>query len=177
MQSILLIIIIVIVTVWYFRRHKVVLSKITGQFLVQSPIKPEYDLSRYNKKPFLFDTVSEFRFFSVLTDLVGADYHVFPQVNYSHLIVPHTRSSFEDRRYRSHIERKSADFVVCDKKTCVPCLVVDLDGAVHKQLDVHRKDLEIDVILQAAGLPILRLSNEEALDKELVSEKVMEMLR
>jgi len=138
---------------------------------------PAYDLGEYGKKPFLFDTAAEFHFFPVLEELVGGDYRVFPQVNYSHLIVPRTGSWNGDRRYRSHIERKSADFVVCDRKTCVPRLVIDLDGGVHRRPNVHEKDMEIDAVLRAAGLPILRLTNEEAGDRELVKTKVLELLK
>ncbi len=103
--------------------------------------------------------------------------YIFPQVNYSHLIQNRTGSHYEDRRYRSHIERKSADFVVCDKKTCVPCLVIDIDGSVHNRLDIHEKDAEINQILNAIGLPILRLTNEDSRDRELVKNKVFGMIK
>jgi len=138
---------------------------------------PAYDLGEYAKKAYIFDNTAEFHFFTVLEELVGSDYRVFPQVNYSHLIVPRTGSRYGDRRYRSHIERKSADFVVCDRKTCVPRLVIDLDGGVHRRPDVYEKDMEIDAVLRAAGLPILRLSNEEAGDREGVKAKIAEALK
>jgi very-short-patch-repair endonuclease len=37
--------------------------------------------------------------------------------------------------------------------------------------------MEIDAVLRAAGLPILRLTNEEAGDREGVKEKVLSALR
>ena len=138
---------------------------------------PTYNLNEYMKKPFLFDTTAEFHFFSVLEGFVGNDYLVFPQVNYSHLVVPRTGSWNRDRRYRSHIERKSADFVVCDKKTCVPRLVIDLDGEVHRRQYVHVKDVEIDQILKAVGLPILRLSNDEVSNIDTTKVKILAMLK
>jgi len=144
---------------------------------IEGPTKHTYDLNEYAKKPYLFDTVAEFHFFSVLEEVVGSGYRVFPQVNYSHLIVPRTGSWNGDRRYRSHIERKSADFVVCDRTTCVPRLIIDLDGSVHLRPDVQIKDREIDEILRVAGLAILRLTNEEATNRESVKAKVSAMLK
>ena len=59
----------------------------------------------------------------------------------------------------------------------MPRLVIDLDGGVHRRPDVHEKDMEIDAVLRAVGLPILRLTNEEAGDIGLVKEKVLSALR
>ena len=175
MQYIFLIIVIVIVIIWYRRRHR---GHFSHQMLgsLEQP-KPTYNLEQYIKKPFLFDTVSEFHFLPLLTDLVGTDYYVFPQVNYSHLVEARAGNYYENRRLRSHIERKSADFVICDKKTCVPRLVIDLDGSVHTRSDIHEKDTEIDEVLKTVGLPILRLSNKESTDKELVKSKVLGLLK
>jgi very-short-patch-repair endonuclease len=175
MQFLFLIIVIVAVIIWYLHRHKNFFSSPKVKETEQD--RPSYDLGKYVKKSFLFDTVSEFHFFFTINDMIGADYCIFPQVNYSHLVESRAGNFYENRRLRSHIERKSADFVICDKKTCVPRLVIDLDGSVHNRSDIHEKDTEIDEILRAIGLPILRLSNKESTDKELVKSKVFGFLK
>ena len=98
-------------------------------FFKKSKSKP--DLSVFEKKPFLFDTTSEFNLYKVLLEMFGDRYHIFPQVNYSHLIQPRKTTWEEERRHRSRIDRKSADFVFCDKERIVPQLVIELDGSVH----------------------------------------------
>ncbi len=176
MGPLIVIIVIVVVILWYRRRNK---PHAENKFDVHAFLhaQPSYDLNIYKKKQYLFDTSSEFLFFNIVTEIIGADYYVFPQINYSHIIATRSGSSYENRRYRSHIEKKSADFVVCDKKTCMPLLVIDLDGSVHDRPDIHEKDVEIDEILKAINLPILRLTNEESKDRELVKEKIFKIIR
>ena len=176
MGPLIVIIVIVVVILWYRRRNKpLVENKFDASVFLRA--QPNYDLNIYKKKQYLFDTSSEFRFFNMVTEMIGTDYYVFPQINYSHIIATKSGSFYENRRYRSHIERKSADFVVCDKKTCIPLLVIDLDGSMHDRPDIHEKDVEIDEILKAINLPILRLTNEESKDRELVKEKIFKIIR
>src|SRR3989338_3108718 len=73
------------------------------------------DLSPYQKKKYLFDTTSEFNLYKILLELYGDRYHIFPQINYSHVVDVKKIDWPEERRYRSRIDRKSADFVLCDK--------------------------------------------------------------
>ena len=101
---------------------------------------------------------------------------IFPEVNYSHIISIKKQSDYEMRRYRSHIERKSADFVICDKDNCIPLLVIDIDGEIHNRSDRKKKDKEIDDVLHSIGLPIIRFTNEQSRDKEFVKTRVLKML-
>lgn len=136
----------------------------------------KFDLSLYQKKSFLFDTTSEYHFFKLFNELFGNEYHIFPQVNYSHLIVEKTNDPYINRKYRSHIDRRSADFVVCDKDKCIPILVIDIDGEVHERHENQIKDTEINQILKEIGLPILRLKNAESSNGELVKKRVLELI-
>jgi very-short-patch-repair endonuclease len=78
-------------------------------------------------------------------------------VNYSHLIEPVKGDWKEERANRSRIDRKSADFVLCDKERVVPLLVIELDGYVHGFAKKQRRDEFIDGITKVAGLPVLHL--------------------
>jgi len=138
---------------------------------------PKYNYSLYQKKKYLFDTNSEFYFFCMVNKILDGKYYVFPQINYSHLISIDRASHYEQRRYRSHIERKSADFVICDKQTCVPLLVIDIDGNVHNREENKIKDEEIDSILNKIRLPIIRIKNSEVENRELIRSKILEKLK
>lgn len=127
--------------------------------------------SPYQKKPFLLDTNSEFHLFKILQDLFGDKYYIFPQINYSHLIEPKTTDWKEARIYRSHIDRKSADFVLCEKEHLVPQLVIELDGVAHTSVKKRERDQFIDTLTEEVDLPILHLKNNE-LDRESILEKI-----
>lgn len=125
----------------------------------------------YEKKPYLFDANSEFDLYKVLTELYGDKYYVFPQINYSHLIQPKKSNFQEERKYRSKIDRKSADFVFCDKEKIIPRLIIELDGYVHNLKIKQARDKFIDEITGIADLPILHLKTNN-LDREFIKSEI-----
>jgi len=139
--------------------------------------KPEnsVDLNVFERKPYLFDTNSEFALYKILDELFGSSYRIFAQVNYIHLIQPKKSTEWEERRNRSRIDRKSADFVICDRETVVPKLIIELDGYVHNYSSKEKRDKFIDEIAGIAGLPILHLKTNN-FDKEFVKIEVSKKL-
>ena len=129
------------------------------------------DSSPYQKKKYLFDTTSEFSLYKILLELYGDKYHIFPQINYSHVVEVKQMEWKEQRRYRSRIDRKSADFVLCDKERVVPQLIIELDGSAHNLPSKQRRDAFIDDITKIVGLPILHLKTG-GMDKEFVKAEV-----
>lgn len=129
------------------------------------------DFSVYERKPFLFDTVSEFNLYKLLLELFGDKYHIFPQINYSHLIQPRKSTWEEERKHRSRIDRKSADFVLCDKERVVPKLIIELDGVVHNFKSKQARDEFIDELTKIIDLPILHLKSGN-LDREFIKSEI-----
>lgn len=125
----------------------------------------------YEKKPYLFDANSEFNLYKILIELYGDKYYIFPQINYSHLIQPKKSNFQEERKYRSKIDRKSADFVFCDKEKIVPQLIIELDGYVHNFKSKQARDQFIDEITGIADLPILHLKTNN-LNKDFVKNEI-----
>ena len=108
----------------------------------------------------------------MLMELYGNDYRIFAQVQYSHLIEPKKNLPWaEQRKYRSRIDKKSADFVICHKDTVAPLLVIELDGSAHNQAKVQVNDNFKNEITKVIGLPLLRLSTGN-LTKEFVKSEV-----
>jgi len=134
------------------------------------------NLSVYKKKTFLFDAVSEFNLFKLLVKIAGDNYYVFPQVNYSHLIEVKGMNWREQRKYRSSIDRKSADFVICDKERIVPQLIIELDGSVHSFTGKQKRDKFINNLTEIVGLPILHLKVGN-LDEGFVQSEINKKLR
>src|ERR1035437_7500477 len=51
----------------------------------------------YEKKLFLFDSVSELNLYKILLELFGDKYHIFVQINYGHLIRTKDAHNWGDR--------------------------------------------------------------------------------
>ena len=151
---------------------------IAGKFVFEAFFKKfsnKPDLSVYEKKPYLFDTTSEFNLYKVLLELFGDKYFIFPQVNYSHLIQPRKSTWEDERKHRSRIDRKSADFVLCDKERIVPRLIIELDGSVHNFKSKQARDEFIDDLTKIVDLPILHLKNG-GLDREFIKSEINKKL-
>ena len=151
---------------------------VVGKFVVETFFKKsgsKPDLSVYERKPYLFDTTSEFNLYKALLEMFGDKYYIFPQVNYSHLIQPRKATWEEERKYRSRIDRKSADFVFCDRERIVPQLIIELDGGVHNLKSKQTRDEFIDELTKIVDLPILHLK-AGGLEKEFIRSEIVKKL-
>lgn len=133
--------------------------------------KYKVDFSVFERKPYLFDTNSEFNLYKVLLELFGNEYFIFPQINYSHLIQSKKASYVEERKNRSRIDRKSADFVFCDKINIIPRLIIELDGSVHNFKSKQARDEFIDELTKIVDLPILHLKTDN-LNREFIKNEI-----
>ncbi len=138
--------------------------------------KEEPDLSVYEKRPYLFDTKTELELFNILLELFGDKFYIFPQVAYSHIVRVKKELPYRERfGYLSRINKKSADFVLCDKVQVVPQLVIELDGSSHQLPKRIERDGFVDGIMTVTGLPILHIKTEK-MDKEFVKGEVNRVL-
>jgi len=113
--------------------------------------------SPFKRRRFLMDSNAEYGLFKVLVELYGDTYYIFPQVHYSHLLEVSKHDWKESRRQMAKLDRKSADFVLCKKGDVSPQLVVELDGPTHARERTKERDEFINDILEAAGLPCVRI--------------------
>ncbi len=120
--------------------------------------KREEATSVYQRRKFLMDSNAEFGLFKVLVELYSDKYYIFPQIHYSSLIEPKPMEYRARYGYLSKINKKSADFVLCDKLQVVHRLVIELDGPTHSGERVKARDLFINRALEDSGLPVLHIS-------------------
>ena len=138
--------------------------------------KREKDLSVYEKREYLFDTKNEFELFKVLNEVFADRFYVFPQVGYSHVI--QVRKGLPERERFiawNSINRKTADFVLCDKVRIVPQLVIELDGSSHQMPARVERDSFINKLMGITSLPILHLTTTN-FDKEYIRGEVEKAL-
>ncbi len=114
----------------------------------------EEEPNLYEKKPFVFDVMSELDVYRQLVTIFGDTYYIFPQVSYGRLI---QLKKGVELRHRTKFDKKVADFVLCDKTRAVAQLVVELDGSSHETEKKIDRDKKVDAMMQQIGLPILHL--------------------
>lgn len=115
---------------------------------------------RYMRKQF-FLTRAEHEFYNALIAAVGDKYHVFAQVHLPTILDNKVKGQ-DWRAALAHINRKSVDFVLCDKAHISPKLAIELDDKSHERLDRQERDKEVERILADAGVPLLRIKNRGA---------------
>ncbi len=123
----------------------------------------------YKRKDFLM-TPAEHTFFNKLQSAVGETYYIFPQVHLSS-IVDQKVVGQNWKAALSHIDRKSVDFVLCDKEFCKPLLAIELDDYSHNREDRKIRDIEVERILQQASMPLLRFVDGSD-EIEIVKNKI-----
>lgn len=119
---------------------------------------------------------AEFSFFRVLQSVaVENDWVVCPKVNLGDLITP-IAGTEKWQTWRNKVDRKHADFVLCDADTMEPVMVVELDDKSHGSAKAQRRDATKDRGLGAAGLPIVRVRVPSGGKKGYGLETVREQL-
>lgn len=129
---------------------------------------------RYNRKNF-FLTRAEHECYDALVEAIGAEYRIFAQVHLPTL-VDHTVRGQDWRAALAHINRKSVDFVLCDKAYLSPKLAIELDDKSHERPDRQERDREVERILREAGIPILRIENHGNFNPSELSQRIKETL-
>lgn len=110
----------------------------------------------YRRRKYLLSR-AEFSFFRVLQSVAAEnDWVVCPKVNLNDLL--YLAKGTENRMaWLNKINRKHADFVLCDAQTMQPVMVVELDDKSHQSASAQKRDADKDRALAAAGLPIVRI--------------------
>jgi len=133
--------------------------------------KPKYS---YTRKQF-FLTRAEHECYDALIAAVGGEYHVFAQVHLPTILDNKVKGQ-DWRAALAHINRKSVDFVLCDKAYISPKLAIELDDKSHERPDRQERDKEVERILEIAGVPLLRLENHGTFNTQELMEKIKHAL-
>lgn len=129
---------------------------------------------QYKRKNF-FLTRAEHECYDALVEAVGQEYRIFAQVHLPTL-VEHKIKGQDWRAALAHINRKSVDFVLCDKAYLSAKLAIELDDISHERSDRQERDREVERIMQDAGLPLLRLENHGRFNPSELARKIKESL-
>lgn len=150
----------------------VVLVAIVVVFQLLRRPKPAYDY-RLRKEVM---TNAERECFAVLLEIVSDKYHIFPQIHLPTILDYKTSDRAKTFGAFRHIDEKSVDFVLCEKKTLAPKLAIELDDWSHWLPRRQDRDREVERILKGAGLPLLRIEKIEIYDGQALLGKIMHQI-
>lgn len=142
----------------------VILAGIAAFFvsLTSSEEKAEKAKYQYTAKRSIM-TAAEQDFYNALGMAVGQEYRIFARVSLGSILDEKVKGQ-NWKAARSHINRKSVDFLLCDKEYLSPKLAIELDDKTHEREDRVERDIEVERILKAAGIPLLRVQNNGNFD-------------
>jgi len=106
----------------------------------------------YARRPYIFFFFFETTELDTLIKEYGERFHVFPQIRIETFIKSLEWSG------RTKINKKSVDFLLCDRRTASPVLAVELDGASHAGAARRNRDLWVDKMFQSAGMAIVHIN-------------------
>jgi hypothetical protein len=110
---------------------------------------------QYRKSKSLF-TDYEHVFYGVLLEAVNTDYQIFAKVRMADFVW--LANEPEDRKFhKNQIQCKHVDFLLCDKETLRPLLVLELDDSSHRKYERRESDEFKDKTFKVIGLPIRRI--------------------
>lgn len=125
---------------------------------------------RYQHKQF-FMTRAENGFYHGLVRAVGDRYAIFAQVHLPD-IVDEKVPGQDWRAARARINRKSIDFVLCDKEYLNPKLAIELDDTSHEREERQARDVFVEEVLRMAKLPLLRIQYAENVDIQELTKRI-----
>jgi len=108
----------------------------------------------FAKRKYFF-SAAERSFYEVLRRLVP-EHVVFAKVGLDELVYV-TKKGSEWRSHQNRIDRKHLDFVICDTNLA-PVVAIELDDSSHNEQRRRERDVFVDQVLAAAGIPIIRVA-------------------
>lgn len=119
----------------------------------------------YSKKDFLLN-IYEKKFFIELEKIIPENYFIYPQVLLSNIVKVNNVSKKDFWYYQNKINRKIVDFVIFEKKSLTPFLVVEYDWTTHNKADRIERDLFVNEVLESAWIKIIHIKHSKNLDIE-----------
>lgn len=118
---------------------------------------------------------NEYKFFRLLNLALGYKYSIVPQVHLDELVKPFSTGKSRIFSFR-HINQKSVDFVICNKETMHPLLAIELDGASHTKKNSINRDIEVERILDEAGIKLKRFANDNHFSSVELEKQITEII-
>lgn len=121
-------------------------------------------------------TAAEHNFFLVLKSAVSGNAQIFSKINLADLFYAKTGDFGKNRSYMNRIDRKHADFLICDPKSLKPILAIELDDKSHQRADRQERDNFVNHVFEAAKLPLIHISVQKSYSVKDLQSKLLPYL-
>lgn len=155
--------------------HQTQTTKDLRSVSVKQPFVQRPPLLPYRKKDSLL-SVAERNFYDVLKPVANEhNAEVFIKVRLEDLLtIPsYTRNML---KWRGYVRSRHIDFVLCDRDRIKPLCVIELDDASHDTQYAKRIDAMKTQILDAAGLPLIRIRASYSYDPDSLTKKIRDAI-
>lgn len=119
-----------------------------------------------------FLSPAEHNFFFNLKAVVGDSAHIFSKVKLSDLFYAKTGDHGQNRSYTNRIDRKHIDFLLCDTKSLIPFLGIELDDKSHQRADRQERDDFVNHVFEAARLPLMHVSVQRGYSQSELKSRI-----
>ena len=109
-----------------------------------------------------FFSPAEASFFAALRVALAEEYEIFAKVRL--LDVLNVKPGQGWQAAFNRVQSKHIDFLLCDRATSRPVLVIELDDSSHQRADRKTRDAFLDKALEVVGLPVLHVPVTRAYD-------------
>lgn len=83
----------------------------------------------------------------------------------------------QERKFHSNqVQCKHVDFLLCDKVTIEPLLVIELDDSSHKNYDHAERDQFKNDTFDAVGIPYIRMTIQDQYDTDSLKKQIHEKI-
>lgn len=137
--------------------------------------KKTFSRYHYARKYFLM-TPRERVFYKRLEVIFAGDCYIFPQVRLNDLLHTNQRNGSSSKYARWHVDRRSVDYVVCDRSFYVK-LAIELDDCTHDTPERVERDLEVQRIFAEAGIRLMRCRNVQSLSDIELKREIQQAFR
>jgi len=124
-----------------------------------------------------FLTPSELNFFQSLRRAVGNRAVICPKVRLGDVVWVNVKDRSQAVGYTNKIDRKHVDFLLCDPATMKPLVGIELDDSSHEREDRQARDVFVDGVFAAAGLPLIHVPVKRAYVVEEIAAQLAPYLK
>lgn len=140
---------------------------------------PAGRLQPTEKTPFktnkFFLTAAEQSFYGCLKQAVGGRLDIFAKTRLLDVLWLPPQAEGK-QRWRNMAQSKHVDFLLCDPKTLLPALAIELDDSSHGRADRQVRDELVEKMLEDAGLPLMRIDTQAAYNVRALGEAIQERM-
>ena len=109
----------------------------------------------------------------MLYRVAGDRYYIFPQVHLSALFKNETVGRYHKLAFQI-INRRSVDYVLCDKTTLEPAYAVELDDPTHDKPERIKRDNDVNQLFAQHNLPLIRFRDYKNLSLDDIAQRFFE---